>query len=331
MGEIKPLGSEKLKGDEKLKRIIELTYYHEPKKSTSATKPETIKESASSVFGIVREKDGYYVKKGLNENSLDYIGGLFMKNKNRFSSYGEALKRMDLLAGQESIQEATKYVLKQNTPKQEAPMPAPTVDEVPPTPAPADPTSTPDDGSGMPPTDDTSMGGDETSTDDGGDTGKRSDYMAEIQKYAGKLGQELRDAHERLESDDIKYVLNMVISAVDLEKLDDDDIEELGKKFDRDEDEHGGLPSDDETGDVGDEVPAEEPAPDGSDLGENMSKLSQFINSKTPSAQENEVDLSKYADIEEMGGDDETKEIDMDEIKRELNGRIGETLSKYFK
>ena len=46
-------------------------------------------------------KDGYYVKKGLNEQALDYIGGLFMKNKNRFTSYAEALKRLELLSSQE--------------------------------------------------------------------------------------------------------------------------------------------------------------------------------------------------------------------------------------
>jgi hypothetical protein len=37
-----------------------------------------------------------------------------MKNKNKFGSYAEALKRLDLLSGQEQLQEATKYVLKQN-------------------------------------------------------------------------------------------------------------------------------------------------------------------------------------------------------------------------
>src|ERR1017187_3038723 len=116
MSEIKPLGSEKLQGDDKLKRILELTYFGKPKKSSLINKPETIKEATSGVYGIVKEKDGYYVKKGLNENSLDYIGGLFMKNKNRFSAYGDALKRMDFLAGQELLQEATKYVLKQNPP-----------------------------------------------------------------------------------------------------------------------------------------------------------------------------------------------------------------------
>jgi hypothetical protein len=125
MGEYKPLGSEKLNGDDKLKRILELTYYKtNDKKSSSDSKPEIVKESKNGTYGIVKEKDGYYVKKGLNEQSLDYIGGLFMKNRNRYSSYAEALKRLELLKGQEDLQEATKYVLKQNTPQQE-PAPAP--------------------------------------------------------------------------------------------------------------------------------------------------------------------------------------------------------------
>ena len=114
MADLKPLGSEKLNGDEKLKRILELTYYNNNKKSTGS-KAELVKESTNGgVYGIVKEKDGYYVKRGLNESSLDYIGGMFMKNKNKFSSYAEALKRLDLLKGQEELQEATKYVLKTN-------------------------------------------------------------------------------------------------------------------------------------------------------------------------------------------------------------------------
>ena len=79
----------------------------------------------------------------------------------------------------------------------------------------------------------------EDETDGGEDMGKRSSYMAEVQKYSGKLGQELRDQQDRMESDDIKYVLNMIISAVDLDKLDFDDIEEIAKKFERDEEEEG--------------------------------------------------------------------------------------------
>ena len=87
MSDLKPLGSEKLQGDDKLKRILELTYFNQKNKSSNSNKAELVKESTSGgVFGIVKEKDGYYVKRGLNESSLDYIGGMFMKNKNRFSS-----------------------------------------------------------------------------------------------------------------------------------------------------------------------------------------------------------------------------------------------------
>ena len=98
MGDLKPLGSEKLQGDNKLKRILELTYYNDSKNnSTTSSKPELVKEGKNGVYAIVKEKDGYHVKKGLTESTLDYIGGMFMKNKNKFSSYGEALKRLELL------------------------------------------------------------------------------------------------------------------------------------------------------------------------------------------------------------------------------------------
>jgi hypothetical protein len=191
----------------------------------------------------------------------------------------------------------------------------------------------------MPP-DDMSMGGE--TTPEGGEETKRSDYMAEVQKFAGKLGQELRDQKEKMESDDIKYVLNMIISAVDLEKLDDEDLEDISKKFEPEEegepgdegmggDEMGGeeLPTGDE------EIPAEEPAPEGeeSDLGETMSKLHDFINSKSPRAETDEIDLSKFVDIGKgsVHEEDELKELDLDEIKRDINDSINSTLSKYFK
>ncbi len=256
MGDLKPLGSEKLNGDDKLKRILELTYYKNNNKSSSSSKPELVKESTTGgVYGIVKEKDGYYVKRGLNESSLDYIGGMFMKNKNKFSSYAEAFKRLELLRGQEELQEATKYVLKQNKPQQEAPMAEPSMD-IPPAPEAdamgdvpsAEPTAeVPAEEPGM-----------ETPPVDGEEGGKRSSYMAEAQKYAGKLGQELRDLQDQMESDDIKYILNMIISAVDLDKLDDEDIEEIGKKFEREEEVGGEEP----TAEVPAEEPAAEPAPE---------------------------------------------------------------------
>jgi hypothetical protein len=190
------------------------------------------------------------------------------------------------------------------------------------------------------------MGG-ETSgeeTDENGEP-KRSDYMTEVQKYAGKLGQELRDLHDKMESDDIKYVLNMIISAVDLDKLDDDDIEEIGKKFEREEPEAGDLDNS-----SSEDEPSSEDAPEEevSESDDAMEKLESFIN--TP-VQSNEIDLSSYASGEhgdepeeskgvndfsehadlEMGNDmEEEKEIDLDEIKNHISQAVGETLSKYF-
>lgn len=317
MAELKPLGSEKLNSDEKLKRILELTYYNNNKKSSSM-KAELVQESKTGgVYGIVREKDAYYVKRGLNEQSLDYIGGMFMKNKNKFSSYGDAFKRLELLKGQDELQEATKYVLKQNKPQEEMPMPEPSMDAPE---APVDDMSTqpaPD----AAPTDGGSVPSETPPTDGGEDMGKRSSYMAEAQKYAGKLGQELRDLHDRMESDDIKYVLNMIISAVDLEKLSDEDIEEIGKKFERDEEDgEEQIPS-------GEETPAEEPTPD-TDLGEEaMNKLDEFINAPNLGSDLDEVSLDSYLPKET----DEEKEIDLDEIKNNISQAVGETLSKYFK
>ena len=349
MADLKPLGSEKLNGDDKLRRILELTYYGSEKPTAKnqslVSKTEYLSESVNGFrYGIVKEKDGYYVKKGLNENSLDYIGGLFMKNKNKFNSYAEALKRLQLLSGGE-LNEATKYVLKQkptgSEPGMETPPAAPEPPMAPegeaPMPPEGDVPMAPEGDVPMPPEGDVPMApegdmpmgpeGDDVPSDD---SGKPSDYMAEVQKFAGKLGQELRDQKEKMESDDIKYVLNMIISAVDLDKLDDEDIEEIGKKFDRDIEDDVELS--DEPGDDMPDVPADddttpaEPTGD-EDLGEmhGMDKLESFIN--TPMSTDEEIDLSKYADL---GGDD-VKEIDLDEIKKEINKTISDTLGKYFK
>jgi hypothetical protein len=301
MGDLKPIGSEKLQGDDKIKRILELTYYKQNtiNENTRSVHAELIKETVNGVYGIVREKDGYYVKRGLNESSLDYIGGLFMKNKNKFSSYAEALKRLELINSQELNEDVTKYVLKQNKPKSEEPSPMPAMPEDLPAPAPemgSGSTEMPapemgDSASemGEPSTDDMSTGQSETS--------KRSDYMAEIQKFAGKLGQELRDQQPKMESDDIKYVLNMIISAVDLDILDEEDIEDIAKKFERDEESMGepemGEPAPDE--DV--EAPSDDETAPEDDLAERIAKLEELINSKFEEPKEQ--DLGEYEDIDE--------------------------------
>lgn len=368
MADIKPLGSEKLNGDEKLKRILELTYFNENNKKSNSLKPELVKESTTGgLFGIVKEKDGYYVKRGLNESSLDYIGGMFMKNKNKFSSYSEALKRLELLKGQEELQEATKYVLKPNSPKAESPMSDPAADAPIPTPAeepaPVAPEAevAPEDVPTEEPAPEVPVDGEED------ESGKKSSYMAEVQKYAGKLGQELRDQHESMESDDIKYVLNMIISAVDLDKLEDDDIEDIAKKFERDEEQDGEeVPSEEPTPE--DEVPAEEPVDSemGEDYDVTMDALESFINA--PAEFDEEINLADYADLEMEEGEfdgeseldendivwsenideskpkerpeigahgeehmDEEVELDLEEMKKEISNSIHTTLGKYFK
>lgn len=348
MGEYKPLGSEKLNSDEKLKRILELTYYNRDSTKNKNTKAELVKESNSGgVYGIVKEKDGYYVKKGINESSLDYIGGMFMKNKNKFSSYAEALKRLELLKGQEQITEATKYVLKQKPKEGSAPAPTmdmpPAEEMTPPPPAgdvPSPDMETPAD---MPPPSD-DMGGEEMPAEpegmgiEGGESeaAKKSDYMAEIQKYAGKLGQEIRDQGEKMESDDIKYVLNMVISAVDLDKLDLEDLEDIGKKFKRDEEGtegEEGMPEEPETEVAPEEEPAE-PEADLEEIDDPMMKLEKFINDNSYDMNEDDDEIARYAISETDDVSSETEEVvevDMDEIKQQIANSVNQTLGKYFK
>ncbi len=55
----------------------------------------------------------------------------------------------------------------------------------------------------------------------------------QIQKLVGKLGQKLRtlESSEPLDSQQMKYVLNSIISALDLSKLDEDDREDIMSKF----------------------------------------------------------------------------------------------------
>ena len=273
MGEIKPLGSEKLTGDDKIKRILELTYYQNPINENKVTSKnfELIEETPFAVYGISKEKDGYYVKKGINENTLDYIGGLFMKNKNRFNSYGEALKRLDFLKGQEQLHEATKYVLKKpeetttEEPVADTPIPTPTPESLP------DPTNNSSDNipseeiptDGMP-NDDGEFSADMT-----------DDTLKTIQKLTGKLSQKLREFDDEIKSDDIKYVLNMVLSAIDLEKLDETDKEDILDKLDGEDENHVETPDDENLELSGDEFPSDEPQ---GDLGEISDKLEEFIN-----------------------------------------------------
>jgi hypothetical protein len=63
-----------------------------------------------------------------------------------------------------------------------------------------------------------------------------------IQKLTGKLTQKIRtlDTQEGMTSEDIKYVINMVLSSLDLKSLSEEDKEDIMAKFDEESEDLGG-------------------------------------------------------------------------------------------
>jgi hypothetical protein len=233
-----------------------------------------------NVYGIVKERNGYIVKKGIDESTLDYIDP--MKNRKYHSSYSQALKKLNLIAGElnrvneneqgtELFGEQKKFVLK--TPTSSAPAPAP----VAPAPAPEMPAPSPEMPAPSPMGDDTmpepmgddmmpdDMETDEPSMDEpmgdpmgGEDEGPVT--LKQVQKLTGKLGQKLRAyaSEQEMTSEDVKYVLNSILSAVDLNLLDETDKEDILSRFEGEED--------GEEGSSYDEIGMEPTEPDTSDL-----------------------------------------------------------------
>jgi hypothetical protein len=285
MSKLKPVGSETLPLDDKLKRIMEIARYHEVIKEKVSDPNRTthlVKESSNGFYGVVREKDGYYVKHGLTESSLDYIGGMKMKNKNRFNSYAEAAKRLELIAKPLTEQEK-KFVL--NKPSvDDDPAAEPAMDDAAADAPPADAEG----GETEMPTDAAPAPAPEEGGDMGGEPGgELPEHMKVIQKLTGKLGQRLRQFAEQLKSDDLKYVINSVLSAIDLNKLEDADRDEIAGRFEpdygdseglddvTDDSEFGGVGGDTGGDDYDDEVPSEDgseqtppPAEDEKEMGE---------------------------------------------------------------
>ena len=283
MGKLKPVGSEKLEGMDKIGRIMEIAKYKEHI-------PQPINEDSSNEYKItladglnyeiVKEKNGYVIKKTLKEGTTEYVEP--MKNRKFYSSYSQAFKRLNLMAkevntltgNEEGISlfgEQKKFVLK--TPKPEA-VPAPELE--PPTPVATTPPAgdmggdipppTDDMGGGMdmeePPMDDMGdmddMGGDEMPEPEGIDDESESEddgivSFKTIQKLTGKLGQKLRkinQGEEPISADDTKYVINSILSALDLSVLSDEDMEEIigrleDSDFESEDDSDMEEPSDD--------------------------------------------------------------------------------------
>jgi flagellar motor protein MotB len=291
MADLKPIGSEKLKGQDKLNRIMEIARFNE-------VMPKTINETAKSEYSvpladgnnyeIVKERQGYIIKKTISESETDYIEP--MKNRKYYSSYSQAFKRLNLLAGElnrlneneEGVSlygEQKKFTLKTpkpvSAPAAEAPMAPPSAPPAVPSPE-LPPSPMGDMGGEEMPMDD--MGGEEMPMDDMGgeemgseeldvdvdvDTEESSEEQVtfkSIQKLTGKLTQKIRtlDTQEGMTSEDIKYVINMVLSAVDLTSLSEEDKEDIMAKFEEDETEDFGQEDDMDGEDMTDDTEVED-------------------------------------------------------------------------
>lgn len=320
MADLKPLGSERLEGQEKIDRILEIANY--------GSKPSTVNENKNSkaeysiqladgnYYGIVKEKLGYIVKKGINESELDYIEP--MQNRKYHKSFSQAMKKVNLTAGELNrlyeneeglnlIGEQKKFVLKTPKPEVEVDVEEPVVE--PELDMDVDADLDLDLDADEPEIDgdldldldmdvDTPEGEEEVDVEVEDEEGS----FKMIQKLTGKLGQKLRtfDKNQGLSSEDIKYVLNSIISAVDLNKLSEEDKEDILDNFEEDEVDY----------DVDSEVDID------------------------IDAGEDELDLDLDLDMEEEPmGDEELSEGDsMSAVVDEIFGesKVDKVLQKYF-
>ena len=296
MADLKPIGSEKLQGLEKINRILEIARYKEniPSNLNETSRVEFERVLADgNHYEIVKEKSGYVIKKRVDE-SLEYIEP--MKNRKHYGSYSAALKRLNLIAGEvnrltENEEEVSMYNLgEQKKFTLKTPKPAMPAPELPMPPA------APEADSMDAPLDDAALDapeGEEMDFDMDLDTPEGDmdvDMSAEeepmddqeevtfktIQKLTGKLGQKIRMMNDSvgMTSEDVKYVINSLLSALDLSKLDEEDQEDIMAKFE--EDQESDYDSDMDMGSMGDddeldmdmEMDVEEPM-DG-EMGEGM-------------------------------------------------------------
>jgi hypothetical protein len=247
MSNLKPVGSEKLPIDQKIKRIMEIaTYGTVEKKEThkTASLEYSITAADGNNYGIIRENSQYSILKE-GEQGYRYMDGMLNNKKYSFPSFSKALKKLNLLMkplnenfmdGKQlnligEQEEDTKYVLK--TPEVE---------------------SEEDFSLDLEGGDEGEFSGEdfdveedmEGEEDFGGEEEisvdvetpqeEEENFTKAIQKLTGKLGQKLRDVPTtELDGDLIKYVINSIISAVDLTKLSPEDVEDIVNKIEGEE------------------------------------------------------------------------------------------------
>jgi len=195
------------------------------------------------------------------------------------------------------------------------------------------------------PTDDMDMGDEEGTTEPVGDNNDDAVTFKLIQKLTGKLGQKLRvlnsNEEDEMSSKDIKYVINSILSALDLENLDEEDKEDIMTKFEGieadEEDDFGNEfePSNDEEEEGGEEEPIGFGEMGGtySDLGKDIA-MKTMMKAMTPgqfSEEEEEDDdthIGRIADsmfMEAKVEDVLMGYFNISEGEKKFNSKIGKT------
>jgi len=352
MADLQPLGSEKLQGMEKIQRILEIARFRE-------NQPSVVNETSRNEYNItlvdgneyqiVKEKSGYIIKKTISESETDYIEP--MKNRKYYPSYSQALKRLNLMIKENNslnnnkegislFSEQKKFTLK--TPEKKTPDVGDEIENVPPPPpSPAGEETPPpppmgDEGSEeMPPA---PPMGDEGSEEmppapPMGDEGQSDDEdvtFKSIQKLVGKVSQKIRTLEEKqeLSSSDAKYIINSILSAVDLSKLESDDLDEIMSKFEDVGEESDMSGMEDEEG--SDDEEATPPPPMGdegeepsSEMGESWDTLGTDIATKTLSKM---ITPGQFKEEE----DEDAGHIGMIADELFVESKIEDILTKYF-
>lgn len=396
MGGLKPIGSEKLEGMDKIRRIMEIARYKEniPQAVNETKSTEYSVEMADGkTYRIEKERQGYIIKTSINESNSEYLDQI--QSRKYYPSYSQALRRLNLMAKEINVlheneegisligEQKKKFILKTKKKKaaeQEAETPPPSAEPAIPLPPaePAIPPTPTDMGAdmGMPAPDmgmsepdmggdmgmsTPEMGGEEPSMDDesmmGGEEEeteidveekpkeKKVSDLKRIQILVGKLAQKIRSYEEdkELSNKEIKYIINSILSAIDVDVLDEDDIEQIidkleGTEGDEEGEEEEDVSFEEENDDMSTEPPAEPEMEEGYDnIGDAFADKfggAYSAGSTKPLRHENE---SEFVDFEEDEYHKERRKgrKNYPNVERFTHGTFGESsvdkvLSKYF-
>lgn len=252
MGGLKPIGSEKLEGMAKINRIMEIARYNEniptPVNEDKSTEYK-ITLADGNTYRIDKEKNGYVIKKTISESKEDFDYLEPMKNRKYYNSYSQAFKRLNIVAKEVNVNEGyeknvslftesddVSYYLnlgKKSEANEQAPAAAPAPQPAPapaPAPQPA-PAPAPEGGEELPVSDEV----EDMDLDMGEEGDDEVVSVKTIQKITGRLAQKVREFNQQdeqgLSSNDMKYVINSILSALELDKLEEEDRESIIDKL----------------------------------------------------------------------------------------------------